>query len=66
MIGMQWEIVATADGVRGGVERFRVPGGWLYRTETETRHWSAIHGHSDTMESGWSNPVFVPDPEVYA
>jgi len=61
MIGSQWEIVIPADGARSGVERLRVPGGWLYRTETETRIVHAEHGHGDDWQCSWSIPVFVPD-----
>lgn len=51
----EWEPVGI------NVERFAVPGGWLYRTCSWVEHWSGPGEPRDGYWH-WSGPVFVAAP----
>lgn len=53
----QWEEFAPC------VDRIAIPGGWLYRTSSWVELPSSP-GEPNRGYNHWSDPVFVPDPEV--
>lgn len=55
-----WEVVHGEELEQ--VRRFRVPGGWLYQTEIDEVHEPLPVRQPNTRVSGWSPPVFVPEP----